>query len=129
MTWLSRDEIRRRALRAAAAVALSCTSFACGDTPVTTLNAPPISITAGADAGPTLPSDPDAAGSAQEAGETSDVMILAADAGEMPDAGAVDCSNAPDFVACCAAVHWDVAKGCEAWGPPVPPAWRASEVA
>jgi hypothetical protein len=32
---------------------------------------------------------------------------------------------------CCDSVNWDFAQGCEAWGPPMPPAmdWIAEEVA
>jgi hypothetical protein len=113
MSWCSKDEIRRRALRAAAAVSLSFAAVGCGTEGTLPLADPPAQ-------------EADASSSADAS--AVDAGWLAVDAGTLVDAGSPDAGvgcglpSAPDYLSCCSASHWS-APGCDPWGPPVPPRW------
>ncbi len=110
---------RRRALRAARAVTLGLFALGAGCAATTGPDAP----RSPADVSDAAPDDaaPDAAvavaDAAPEAASEDVVGDLADDAGERcdRDAGAVA------FSACCQRIGWDWNRGCEAWGPFVPP--------
>jgi hypothetical protein len=112
---MSRTEIRRRALRAATAVTLSMGFMGCAanvivdtdetsgdeqavvdDTPGTTEVTPPEVVVP--EPAVTVEFNPKAFGPI------------------------VDCSKAPDYLACCEEHNWSFEAGCMAWGPPMPPA-------
>jgi len=160
MHKLERSEIRRRALRAAAAVALTVT--ACGDPAAADLTGPaPTSADASQSevAAARQPGQSDVASGETAAGETTageitgdgDGAVGANDtdgAGDTPfvdSAQGADATSAAEvaqgadakadtaghcdntqpwriYQACCEAVNWDWDKGCQAWGPPAPPA-------
>jgi hypothetical protein len=159
MSRWSRSEIRRRALHAAARVAL-LGAVACGQTATQAVTAQPEvrseahssapdAAEAHADARPLFPDAasevfadanealpdagealPDAHEALPDAGEASpDAAELLADAGgpmcdELSvanDAGVVTEDAWKQYQACCEANGWDWNRGCQAWGPPVPP--------
>lgn len=100
---------RRRALRAARAVTLGL--FALGAGCAATAAPAPSRELATADA--------DTADAAADTADTADT----ADAMPATD-GAPRCdrdAGTEAYIACCEAVQWDFARGCEAWGPFVPP--------
>ncbi|MCB9650479.1 MAG: hypothetical protein H6730_28405 [Deltaproteobacteria bacterium] len=123
MSITQRSDIRRRALRAAAQVAmLGGAGLACGTTPLEQLQA--------------QAPDPEDAGVARAEGQAVDAgVIVVGDAGVVPDTGLdsdaslVDggefCDQAAmtpdDYLACCERVGWNWDQGCAAWGPPAPP--------
>lgn len=106
---MPRSRFHEHALRAAAAVAFTFTTVACG--PYQEVGSPL------ADAGDAL-DDPEA-----DAGE-GDAGPLVADAGASGDAGPCPVDPWEDFLECCDANGWDGEAGCFAWGPPAPPAFR-----
>jgi len=117
---MTRDEIRRRALRAAAAVSLTVGALGCSAEIVT--GAETSGSTAGG--GPALGSG---GGSAQGSGGAGGAMEgTGGVGGALADAGTdapTQCDRtSPDYTACCDANHWSPSAGCEAWGPPMPPA-------
>lgn len=121
------DDIRRRALNAAAGVALFAGSLACGEVDVRPLSMPegaPPPKTALAPATGASVHVSVFAVAATDAGVALDAgQAGSADASSGADAGAVTCnSEMEDYAACCAAIGWDWERGCMAWGPPVPPA-------
>lgn len=130
---MTRDEIRLRALRAAAAVSLTAGLFGCGAN---------IEIdTSSSDPG----DEQDAEASSGEGSASASTSASASSSGDTPvepDAGAepedaaspvdatadaqVDCFQAPDYVACCEQQSWSPEAGCMAWGPPMPPAMEVA---
>ncbi|MBI2373433.1 MAG: hypothetical protein HYV07_05485 [Deltaproteobacteria bacterium] len=143
-----RLEIRSRALRAAARVALLGGVLGC-ETPTRELSQPEQAVETArgahethADAGPrerpdanehrTDASSSDDLGDPSDAGnglpDSRDVLAdareLGTDAGEASaDAGTVcDSTDSDAWLACCELIGWDWQRGCAAWGPPVPPA-------
>ena len=118
------ERVRRaqeRALRAARAVTLTMTAVLAGcastvdggvpadvvqspDTPAVTVDTPAVDVAAAVDAG-----------NAVDAVDASDV---AGDIGEV-------CSNEGDaalsWSECCDRINWDWRRGCQAWGPFMPP--------
>lgn len=114
---MRREEIRRRALGAAAAVSLTLGAIGCaGEVRVSS--------------GSTAEGEGGAGGAGGAATliatSTSTAVAAGGAGGEAPivDAGVAvsDCSDASDYVACCQAAMWDFDAGCFAWGPPMPPA-------
>src|SRR4051812_26395411 len=107
---MTRQEIRRRALRAAGAVAFALAPLGCGRalslTSVDAYAPPPVAdmATAGADLSKLVEAAPDLANA---------------------DAGSCFGLVGQARIDCCDAIQWEFSKGCEAWGPPAPPAWRA----
>jgi hypothetical protein len=103
---MTRDEIRRRALHAAAAVSFTVGVVACGSTVLV-------------DSGPA----DDGAGGA--AGTTTASTTTTTDPVTVPDAAVADagevCPPGEDWATCCEQQNWEP-SGCLAWGPPVPPA-------
>lgn len=112
---MMRQEIRRRALHAAAAVSLTLGMFGC--TSEVQVGSTTASNAGGAGGAGTSEggSAPGGAGGAIAQGGAAPLL----DAGP-GDAG--DCTTAPDFTVCCEANMWNVDAGCLAWGPPMPPA-------
>ena len=121
MPETNRTDIKHRALRAAAKVALLGAGFGCGAAPTTGLQG---------GAGEQAPQDAGAAqpdiGAAIDAG-----VVVVGDAGVLDsglpiDAGADYCDmqslSSDDYLACCERIGWDWNRGCAAWGPPAPPA-------
>lgn len=135
-----KSQIHRKALRAAAGVALFGGSFACGGEMPSgplpearrsdlgnarvdagqdratvdsgeTVNPPPI------DAGVHVETD---SGFALDAG-----MMADASTSTVGDAGTEQCDQSvlswEDYVKCCDMYNWDWSRGCQAWGPPAPP--------
>lgn len=137
---LSRAEVHRRALLAAAAVALGTSS--CGEATLATPSS--ADAQAGSDAAEVVAS-PDAAGDASAVTDAEDATT-AVDASGKPDCSAV---AAADLAACCDKLRawcdaalgvgteaantchygpgFDASTGCTPWGPPAPPAWTAPE--
>jgi hypothetical protein len=105
---MTRDEIRRRALHAAAAVSFTVGLVACGSTVL--VETGPADDGAGGTAG---------APSASATATTTDPV-------DVPDAAVADagdvCPHDANYGACCDQHNWDPAAGCLAWGPPMPPA-------
>jgi hypothetical protein len=121
-------EIRRRALSAAAAVALFTGSLACGSAPSVRLDESARSSEsspapdAGAD-----PAGRDASAEADAAEAVPDAGLVVVDASSL-DAGTIDAGDGPcgpisaeGWERCCQESGWS-APGCLAWGPPMPPA-------
>lgn len=136
--WTSRrNDLRTRALRAAAKVALLGAGFGCGTAATEGLEAqgggpdeaPDAGATQGsADAGPEV----DAGGVVvSDAGVVDSGLPV--DAGARPDAGGEFCDigtlSNEEYLACCERIGWDWDRGCAAWGPPAPPAMPGEEVA
>ncbi len=123
---MKREEIRRRALRSAAAVAVSMTLFGCG----------PTVVIAESDA----ETDPAGEGGAEPArpvfGEADQDLPPVAPVASAPvDAGQPECTPGDGseaawaaYQACCDESNWS-APGCMAWGPPMPPAFTGRAVA
>jgi hypothetical protein len=117
---LDRAEVRRRALRAALAVTLGA--------------ALPGVVGCASSVGPSLS---DAAQEAANAADVGEASVAPADASLSADAGAADATpgdagetcnavqGTPEWTACCNRIGWDWRRGCEAWGPFVPPAMEA----
>lgn len=110
---MSRTEIRRRALRAAVAVTLSMSFLGCAANVV-------VDSTEPAD-------DDDELVAAETDPVPAPAPIVVVDAGPGPiDSGVaeagVDCTMAPDYGLCCDENGWSFEAGCQAWGPPMPPA-------
>ncbi|MDI1480130.1 hypothetical protein [Polyangium sp. y55x31] len=127
---MTRFEIHRRALRAAAAVSLTLGLAACasnvvvgpdsdGDEPNTTASS------GGGSDSSTVASTASAGGD----GSTS----VATGAGGAGGAAAGPCADVMHdwqaYAACCDENGWAVEAGCVAWGPPVPPSLEMEEVA
>lgn len=120
---MTRIEIRRRALRAAAAVSFTMSVLGCTGTVVDDAEDPaedPAHETEpGVDPVPAEPA-PAAEPSAVVAPEALDEAVVG------PGVATEDCSPLQEadyeaWLACCDANNWDWNKGCQAWGPPVPP--------
>lgn len=109
----SKHDIKLKALRAAAGVALFSGAIGCGTVDTDTLEA----SAAVSDAGAQLRD----AGAIRDGGFRDGGFV---DAG-FADAGFTMCDNATqsvdEYVACCEAIGWDWDRGCAAWGPPAPP--------
>ena len=127
MNRLSSTDIRTRALRAAAKVALLGAGFGCAT------DTAPLASTTNTDVPPDAAApEPVDSGPAVDAGTlmVTDTGVMDAgvllDAGVMPDAGEMTCDQAEmtteEYIACCKEIGWDWNRGCEAWGPPAPPA-------
>lgn len=123
MTNRARLDPRRRALRAAARVALVGTSVGCGAAPGEDLSLP-----AAAAAAPPPDAGVEDAASVPEPLDGGTIIVT--DAGVVQDAGLADaggefCDLATlepdDYAACCERLGWDWERGCAAWGPPAPP--------
>lgn len=124
-------EIRRRALSAAAAVALFTGSLACGSAPSVRL-AESSRSSESSESGPTADAgaavaERDATAEADAAGSAPDAGLVLVDASSL-DAGTIDAGDAPcgtpwseEWERCCNERGWS-APGCFAWGPPMPPA-------
>lgn len=127
MAKMRRTDLEKKALRAAAKVALLGAGFGCGTTPTEGLQAneataetpPPDAGVASADAATAIDAGTVVVG---DAGVLD--SGLAMDAGAM-DAGADFCDmgslSTEDYLACCERIGWDWERGCAAWGPPAPP--------
>jgi hypothetical protein len=119
---MTRDEIRLRALRAAAAVSLTAGLFGCA----ATIEVEPASND---DEGDETSSE-EGSTSASNAGETPvEPDAGPEDAATPMDATAdaqVNCTQATDMAACCEAQSWSPEAGCMAWGPPMPPAMEVA---
>lgn len=132
MSVTHRTDIKAKALRAAAKVALLGAGFGCGAAP-----------TSGLQANATGTEDnqaPDAGEAAADASAPVDAGVvvvgdagvldsgLPLDSGAIPDAGEDFCDiqtlSPDDYLACCERIGWDWDKGCAAWGPPAPPALK-----
>lgn len=127
---MTRNEIRRRALRAAAAVSLTAGIFGCA-------SEIEIDVGSGSGGGQGGASSSSAA-TATASTTTSTTAASTGDAPVEPDAGVdpadaalpmdasadaqVNCLEATDYAACCEAHNWAFEAGCMAWGPPMPPA-------
>ena len=117
---LDRAAVRRRALRAALAVTLGV--------------ALPGTIGCASSVGPALS---DAAQDTAASPDVGDESVAPADAPVVADAGASDATpgdagetcnavqGTPAWTECCNRIGWDWRRGCEAWGPFVPPAMGA----
>ncbi|AKT43896.1 hypothetical protein [Chondromyces crocatus] len=112
-----RLEIRRRALRAAAAVSLVVGVTGCGTVTVLEDEAPE----EGAEGDEEAVAD---AGTPPEDAATPEDASVAD--GSTPDASPTCDAESPDYWACCEQHDWNLDAGCMAWGPPVPPAMRVS---
>src|SRR4051812_8463452 len=114
---MTRAEIRRRALRAAAAVSLTTFGMslsACGG--MVFVDPDPSADPPG------TPADP---------GPVADAGMPDPADGSVADASDGGCPCAPDMdqQACCEATGWDFACGCDPWGPPMPPAMLVAGMA
>ena len=119
------DRLRRaqeRALRAARAVTLTVSVSAALAGCATTVqgaapDAPPVAVDAPAVAvdAPTVAVDVSAVA---DAGAANDDGLSADDAGA---ACSRDTDGGESWVECCTRIHWDWRRGCEAWGPFMPP--------
>lgn len=120
---MMREEIRRRALHAAAAVSLTLGMFGCtaevqtGST-TTASNAGGAGSTGGSEGGAGGATQGGAGGAIAQGGAAPGMDAGPGDAG--------DCTTAPDFTVCCEANMWNVDAGCLAWGPPMPPAMEVA---
>ncbi|MBI4815034.1 MAG: hypothetical protein HY791_02170 [Deltaproteobacteria bacterium] len=155
---LSKNEVRLRALKAAAGVALFTGAVACGELPTQNLagrgspHVEPADEQLTPDAGATT-SDAQPSASYRDATARTEVvppdagLVAALDSGlldsgvEVADAGDTDAESVDagdncfglegtgeDWFACCERIGWDWNRGCQAWGPPVPPEARAEVV-
>ncbi|APR84817.1 Hypothetical protein A7982_10166 [Minicystis rosea] len=109
---MMRDEVRRRALHAAAAVSLTFGVFACAT-----------EVQVG---GRPLPDKENEGGAGGVAGTGGTIDLggaggVGGTGGAVADAGGVDCHAAPDWATCCEENGWSLDAGCSAWGPPMPP--------
>lgn len=138
VSHLSRHDIRTRALRAAAKVALLGAGVGCGTAETTTLAAQAANdagvepnvqegaadATAMVDSGTVVVTD---------AGIATDAGLGVMDAGAELDAGGEVCDPATqsneDYLACCERIGWDWDRGCAAWGPAAPPSMKRGELA
>ena len=146
---LLRPEIRRRALRAATAVAVGAVA-GCGSIDDAVVGAAYVDATAGADGqvgmgraqdaatghtvdggrspldGGAAMADAGVSGADSTASDAGSVTPLDAIVGGTSDASTgVVCKSTDDwkdFQRCCDENGWDWNKGCMAWGPPAPPA-------
>lgn len=127
---MMRAESRRRALRAAMAATLGVAMLGCGAS-VT------VDVEAGAGGGAedaTAASDASTASSAASGGaggaggglELGPIVVM-----KKCVIGGETEADYEAYVACCDAAQWDTNAGCQAWGPPMPPAFdgRAEEAA
>jgi hypothetical protein len=109
---MSRTEIRRRALRAAAAVTLSMGFMGCAANVVDGESDDDEQASAEETPTPTAPAPAATEASASTPAPTVTVGPKAF----------VNCNLATDYLACCDAHNWAPVAGCLAWGPPMPPA-------
>ena len=128
---MGKTELRRRALRAAAAVTMTMSLLGCGGSvdrndPSDDGSEDPGSDTVAQDDTP--PPAPTGR-PASPATSSSSGTPWGLDAGLADDAEEpIHCEMGQTaeeyqkFVECCDAVNWDSEAGCFAWGPPVPPA-------
>jgi hypothetical protein len=122
---MTRDEIRMRALRAAAAVSLTAGLLGCAAT--VEIDSGSSEEQSGEEQGGEESSEQGST-SASTSGEPPiepDAGVDPEDAAAPMDATAdaqVDCLQATDYAACCDAHNWAFEAGCMAWGPPMPPA-------
>ena len=126
---MTRNEIRLRALRAAAAVSLTAGLFGC---------ASEIEVDVGSGSGGGQGGASSSSAATATATASTTTAASSGDAPIEPDAGAdvtdaslpmdatadaqVNCLEATDYAACCDAHNWAFEAGCMAWGPPMPPA-------
>ncbi len=126
---MMREDIRRRALRAAAAVSLTLGVAGCaghieaqsegaggGDTRV---------AGTGGEGGTRVAGTGGAGGAGGASTSTAEGGAATADAGStLADAGLACPMTLPqaDWVMCCQAHQFAPSAGCQAWGPPMPPA-------
>jgi len=130
MSHPSRDDIRTKALRAAAKVALLGAATGCGTAQSSALEAQTTP-----DAGE-RPQVEDAAADSGARMDAGTVVVgdagIVMDAGLGIDAGLETCDmnalTSEDYLACCERIGWDWERGCAAWGPPVPPRMSAAKV-
>ena len=115
----TRFSIRKKALRAAASVALLSAPLACGEAGVEPLE----------------PGRPEAAqirpGEAVPDQMEDTLIGVVTDGGVAMDSG-VACDreqlSSEAYLECCEAIEWDWDQGCAAWGPPAPPAFRGGRL-
>ncbi|HEY4116657.1 MAG TPA: hypothetical protein VGM56_02325 [Byssovorax sp.] len=131
-------EVRRRALRAAAAVTFGVAMIGCAGTVIDSGDGTDSQSEKGTTTGEHVRVPPPrgtSSGDASGGGETTATTTASSGSGAGGHAG-VDCSalrGDPDpnaYSECCDAVDWDIHAGCEAWGPPMPPSmdWQPAEV-
>ena len=128
-------EVRRRALRAAAAVTFGVAMIGCAGSVVDTGDGSDSQADEGATTGEhvRLPPPPaTSSGDSSEGGGSASTTASTA-SGAGGHAGVNCMSLEPDWQAyskCCNDVDWDFNAGCEAWGPPMPPSmdWQPAEV-
>lgn len=125
---MTRDEIRLRALRAAAAVSLTTGLLGCAA--AVEIETGPVSSgeqdnEAGSGDGSTSASTSGEAPIEPDAGVEDAAPAADATADATADAQ-VDCSQASDLTACCEQQNWSPEAGCMAWGPPMPPAMEVA---
>jgi hypothetical protein len=114
---MTRSEIRRRALHAAAAV-----SFTVGTVGLAACGSSVVLETAAADEG----AGGAASAPAPTATTPADPAPDAAAPDATADAGPACQEPGVDYSACCQANNWSPEAGCLAWGPPMPPALGVS---
>lgn len=123
MAYEEQSDIRRRALRAAAKVALLGAGFGCGAAPTTGLQ------------GQAAPEPEDSGVARADGGAGLDAgVVVVSDAGivdsGLSDAGLEVCDSrtlsAEEYLECCERIGWDWDRGCAAWGPPAPPVSRVT---
>ena len=147
---MTRDEIRRRALRAAVSATMSVAMLGCGSTVIerhdskagagggagalldmgdatgtTVVAATASSSSSGGAGGAGGGTSTIAVGGAGGAGGQAATSTVASAGGgnatPLCDAVSDNKQNWPAYVQCCEQVNWSEAAGCEAWGPPMPP--------
>lgn len=138
---LTRDQITRRALRAATAVAVGGFAPACATMDVAVVGsddaagldgaadvAAQTDDTAAAGDDTAAPGDDTLATADDTAAPGDDTLATAdADASDAAEADAcVDTGDWEAYAACCDANGWNFHKGCMAWGPPAPPTMHAA---
>ena len=112
---MMRQEIRRRALHAAAAVSLTFGALAC---------ATEVQVQ-----GPTSADKGNEGGAGGVTGTGGTIALGGAGGiggaggagGTVADAGGLSCHTEPDWTQCCEENGWPADAGCAAWGPPMPP--------
>lgn len=111
---MTRTEITQRALRSAATVTITML-LGCG----ASVDLEPALEGASAEAPTEAPAQPPAQPVADAAPEAEAPPIALTLHCSMGDGGP-DALQA--YTACCAALQWSPKSGCQAWGPPMPPA-------
>ena len=127
---MDRTELRRRALRAAAAVTMTMSLLGCAgsvdrsDVTDDGSEDPGSDTVAQTDTPPPAPTGRPASPATSSSSGMPEIDAGLADAAEEP----IHCEMGQTaeeyqkFVECCDAVNWASEAGCFAWGPPVPPA-------